>query len=79
MSESRATYANLIETPALYTFGFSTPHKSDDTELILRRARIHVMQTPRGNYVYLVFADGGKTVSIYLGARKKKKDREKKA
>lgn len=78
MSESRAAYGNVIETPALYTFGFLSPRDSADTELILRRARIHVMQTPRGNYVYLVFTDGGKPVSIYLGARKKKKDRKKK-
>jgi len=78
MSESRAAYANEIQTPALYTFGFLDPRDSADTELILRRARINVMRTPRGNYVYLVFTDGGKTMSIYLGARKKKKDRKKK-
>ena len=69
---------DVITTPPLYTFGFCDPRIPGEPELVLRRAHIRLTSTPRGNYVYLVFSDKKRILSIYLGARKKKKNKGEK-
>ena len=69
---------DVIETPPLYTFGFRDPRIPGEPELVLRRAHIRLTSTPRGNYVYLVFSEKKRILSIYLGARKKKKNKGQK-
>ena len=74
MNKINEKFGDEIVIPPLYTFGFRDPRIPGEPELVLRREHNRLTSTPRGNYVYLVFSDKKRILSIYLGARKKKKN-----